>query len=190
MIAERFTSLIDAFRKTMGHHVVRHDLYGPLLLLLYGRVQRMAQRLARLYERWKTGTLPKPRPSRAGQPRTRKPLPEGHLREPRRFAWALKLTGMPCALAHSRFRLLLNEQEMKDFLRDCPQAGRLLRPFAHMVGMRLDEFEATPLRPPLRPEPERAPKPPKPARPKKQSLRDLRRAFPGRHFPQFAKITP
>jgi hypothetical protein len=160
MFETRFTSILAMLKKTMGNHVVRMDIYAPLSVLIWARLTRMCQRLERLVTQWRAGTLPKPRPSRAGQPRPAAAAAARPSGLPRNFAWLLRLTGITAAAAASQLRFLMTDDaEMRAFLADCPRGGRILRPLCHMLGMRLSEVELAPIRLPPRPRKPRAPKP-------------------------------
>ncbi len=161
MFETRFTGILTLLQKTMGHHVVRHDLYGPLLVLLWNRLSRTIRLFIRLAALWRAGALPKPRPSQAGK--ARKPVPAKPLKLPRNRTWLLKLSQLPAATAASQLRYLMNDEELRRFLAECPQAARLLRPLSQMLGMHPNEVELAPIRLPPRP---RKPRPPKPRKPR------------------------
>ena len=123
--------------------------------LLTQRLTRLAQRFRALFARYQAGTLPLPRPSRAGQPRQRSPEPR--LPAARGWIGAHIPAAAPCAgtIEH----LLHNETEMREFVSQAPQAGRLLRPLARMLGLTLPDWLRLP---PRAPKP-RAPRTPAPA---------------------------
>eukprot|EP01035_Chromulina_nebulosa_P011660 gene11660-biopygen9804 len=58
MFETRFTLILRLLQKTMGNHVVRHDLYGPLLILTWNRLSRTIRLFERLVTLWRAGTLP------------------------------------------------------------------------------------------------------------------------------------
>ena len=159
MFETRFTQTLKLLQTTMGNHVRRHDLHGPLLVLLWNRLSRTIRLFTRLATLWRAGTLPKPRPSRAG--RTRTPTPPKPLTIPRNRTWLIDLTRGPAALAAAGLRTLMTDAELCRFLAECPQARRLLRPIAQMLGMSPSEPELAPIRLPPR---ARKPRPPKPPR--------------------------
>jgi hypothetical protein len=174
MFETHFTGILNLLQRTIGNHVVRHDLYGPLLILVWGRLSRTIRLFTRLVALWRAGTLPKPRPSQAG--RTRKPAPPKPLKLPRNYTWLFKLSQQPAAAAASQLRFLMNDEELRRFLAECPQAGRLLRPLCRMLGMRPTEVELAPIRLPPRP---RKPRPPKPPREKRPPRFHTRRQIDG-----------
>jgi hypothetical protein len=163
MFETHFTGILRPLQKTMGNHVVRHDLHGPLLILVYSRLARTIRLFTRLVALWRAGALPAPRPSRAGE--TRKAAPAKPLKLPRNLTWFMDLVRYPAAAAASQLRFLMNDEELRRFLADCPQAGRLLRPLCQMLGMRKNEVELAPIRLPPRPRKPRPPKPPRAKRP-------------------------
>ncbi len=174
MFATDFTLILRLLQKTMGNHVVRHDLHGPVLVLLWNRLSRTIRLFERLVTLWRAGTLPKPRASRAGQSRPATAAKPVII--PRNFAWLLKLIGAPAAIAASHIRHWMNDEELKRFLADCPQAARLIRPVCHMIGMRPTEVELAPIRLPPRPRKPRPPRPPKPPRLRQTPARGFTRA--------------
>ncbi len=113
------------------------------------RLGRLAHRLRTLFARYESNTLPAPRPSRARIPQIRPPQP----RLPTRRGWigARIAAAAPCAGAIEH--LLHNTPQMRDFVQAAPQAGRLLRPLAHMLGVALPEYLRLPRR--LSPRPPR-----------------------------------
>ena len=122
-------------------------------LLLTHRINRIAQRFRALFARWQAGTLPAPRPSRAGTPSNRQP--ETQLPTSRGWINARIPAAAPCAGAVEY--LLHNIPDMQDFVQAAPQAGRLLRPLCRMLGLITPDY----LRLAARPKPQaKAPSPP------------------------------
>ncbi len=152
-------------------------LPGPVWELLYKRAERLRNRFTALFLRWQTNTLPKPKPkpqllsprARAGgagggllpctAPPEATPKP---LRLPRAFGWINKRIPEAAPPAGTLEDLLLNRaDEVQALLKDAPQAGRLLRPLAHALGVRAPAY----LKLPPRPRKPRPPRPPRPDRP-------------------------
>ena len=163
-IPERFHWFIQRLVKVISEQTnlaIRSGTLTTAMIALFTladtRLRRTAARLQQLYIRWRAGTLPKPRPSRAGQPRK----PRERIKEPVGKAWLLKLA-QPTAQYRSALEQLLADPEFIQFLRDAPQAGRLLRPLCRMLAI---EPTPEPLHIPGRHYP--PPRPPKPARPQK-----------------------
>ena len=147
--------------------------------LLTNRLARIAARFTALFARWKTNTLPAPRPSQAGRPYTAKPIP----RLPAQRGWvnARVPASAPCA---GMLEALLHDPELPKFLEQAPQAGRLLRPLCHAIGLPEPTWLKRPPRPkPIRPppaeppEPEAGQPPPTPFRPLQPYIRAAARAW-------------
>ena len=103
-----------------------------LLVAVWARIARMRTRLERLVALWRAGNLPKSRASRAGRvgaprgtPRLKFPTGPAWLAS---RVWAARPFGTQ--LAH-----YLSEEECVAFLAAVPQAGRILRPLLHMLGV-------------------------------------------------------
>src|SRR5262249_53376296 len=66
---------------------------------------------------------------------------------PRAFRWLQRMLPWSAAtLAAGTESLLWNYPEMKAFVADCPQAGRILRPMCTMAGLKPPEWLALPKR--------------------------------------------
>ncbi len=128
--AERFAQLIDALCRAVAAHGARHRLAGPILLLLWSRLRRMAARVARLAARLRLGTLPPAR--RPASPRPGGPPPR---RLPQGFAWVVRLVPEAASSA-SQLRHLLADPQMAALVEAAPSMGRLLRPLCRMLGVR------------------------------------------------------
>ena len=143
-------------------------LPGPVWTLLWFRLERLGNRLTRLYDHWQKGTLPKPRkttqrPKTARQPPPQipelpapgMPLVEAPKRLPRARGWITRRipeAGPSAGALHD----LLQTTNIQDFV----QAARLLRPLCHALGV----DQPTWLQLPPRPRPARKPRPAKPRR--------------------------
>jgi hypothetical protein len=125
-----------------------------LLILAYRHIGRLTERLLRLMEQWRTGTLPKPGKPRPGRPSH----PRKHPHLPMRRAWLRTLAGFNVSNQASGLRLLIASPEFAEFLAAAPQAARHLRPLWRIVT-------TDPPPPPIAPPP-RAPKPRLPPRPR------------------------
>jgi hypothetical protein len=129
-LATRFSLILAGLRAAIAPVAARDRARTALLVLLWGRLARSATRFERLFARWREGTLPKPRPSRAGQPTTRQPHP--HL--PANPAWLVAMARETAPMA-SQLQHLLAHPDITEFLAAAPQAGRILRPLCHMLGI-------------------------------------------------------
>ncbi len=123
----------------------RPPLPEPVWSLLYLRLGRMLARFHTLYEAWRAGTLPKPRTKRPARPHPHRPRPD--MRLPRAFAWVNHR--IPESAPPSGFlgQVLCNETDLQCFVAEVPQAGRLLRPLCHALGVRQPDWLKLPLRP-------------------------------------------
>ena len=148
---------------------VSRPLSGPLLVLLWTRLQHVSQRLAALAARAAAGraltrrrVAPLP-PARRVPPTPWVPPapwapPAPFPRLPSKFAWLVRL--VPEAACYgSQLRHLLTEPEMAALLAASPQARRLLRPLCRMLAV-APPAAVPPAKPPP---PDRMPDPPDPS---------------------------
>lgn len=126
--ADRFARLIEALCRSVAARGGR-GLAGPLAILLWGRLRRMAERFASLAARLRAGRLSADpatgRSGRSGPPP--RPLPRG-------VAWLIRLVP-EAAVSGSQLQHLLADPEMAEFIAAAPQIGRLLRPLCRMLGV-------------------------------------------------------
>ena len=188
-LADQMVRIVDVFLKTLTPEVGRRRLGGWLWGAIRNRVGRLSRRFCALYAMWKAGTLPEVRVSAAAPPPPEPPrsspgaMPhspvkgEGEGRValaadvamwkcpaslmPRALRWMQgMLPSSAATLAAGMDSLARNYPEMQDFVRECPQAGRVLRPLLRMAGLTAPEY----LRLPKRGR-DRAPAPPPPPPP-------------------------
>jgi hypothetical protein len=153
-------------------------LPGPVWTLLWFRLERLGNRLTRLYERWQQGTLPKPRPKTTRPKSVRKPPPQipefpvapgmpladAPTRLPRGHGWVTRRipeAGPSAGALHD----LLQQPHARDFIEAAPQAARLLRPLCRALGVDQPAWLQLPPRP-------RAPRKPRPPKPRRLKLTD------------------
>ena len=144
-----------SLRAAVANHSARERTRMPILVLAYYRIGRAAQRFQFLFARWQANTLPTPRPSRAGKPRKScaKPgFPTGR-------AWLAANRHDVCGFA-SQLQHLFSHPDLPAFLVAAPQAGRILRPLCHMLGIEPPPGATLPPRPPRPRKPRPAPAPP------------------------------
>ncbi len=159
-----------AFQARPTPNALPDEVWG----LFWNRLQRLSRRFTLLYQRWQSGTLPKPHPHRtrarpaAPQDANTAPPPTLPLRLPRSFGWvnhripeSAPPAGMLDAMLHQR------EGEVRAFLAAAPQAGRLLRPLCQALGVVQPDWLRLPPRP-------RRPRPPRPRRERPWRLDDPR----------------
>ena len=152
--AARFARLIAALCEAVGARVAgpgRPGLAGPLVILIWTRLKRMAERVARLAARAEAGTLPPPR-SRPATPRRTAAPP--YQRLPRGAAWLIRQVPA-AAFGAGQVEALLADPDMAALIAAAPQIGRTLRPLCHMLGVSLPPALRRP--PPASPSPLPAP---------------------------------
>ena len=176
-ISTRLLAILTTLRQAIAAYAVQQNraqavvwlgatAYSPIIppnaparlpdetwVLLTTRLNRMAARFSALFHRWRTKTLPAPRPSRAGRPYTAKPI----LRLSATRGWVnIRIpASAPCT---GQLETLLHDPEMPEFLAAAPQAGRILRPLCHALGLPEPHWLKRPARP-AKPRPPR-PNPP------------------------------
>ncbi len=166
---ERLVSILDGLCAAIAARGAGGVLTVPLLLLLWGRLRRMARRVSQLAGRIATGA----RPAARRRARPRPPRPPT-LRLPGGFAWVVPL--VPGAAAYGgQLQGLLADPVMAPLIAD-PLLRRLLNPLCQMLGV------PKPPKPPPPPPPTPPPSPrPAPAsRPPPAPERDSGREPAGR----------
>ncbi len=165
-------------RWIMAPHGDLPILPGPVWTLLWFRLERLANRLTRLYDRWQTNTLPKPRQTTQRPKTTQRPTPpqipelpapgmplvEAPTRLPRARGWITRRipeAGPSAGHLHD----LLQQPHIQEFVQAAPQAARLLRPLCHALGVDQPAWLQRPPRP-------RTPRKPRAPRPRRPSLND------------------
>lgn len=158
-LAWRFTAIITCLCAAIAARAAKQRALQPLILQLWGALRRRAGRFERLVARVQAGRLSASRP--ASRPPRRHRPPAAGPRLPRRFAWLVRLAP-ETAVFGSQLRALLADPETAALLEAAPQAGRLLRPFCRMLGVRPGPALAPALVPPRRDRPPRRGRPPRP----------------------------
>jgi hypothetical protein len=193
-LSESFSLLMLGLKAVIAEVAAPDRSRTAFLVVVWGRLSHMVVRFAKLYARWKAGTLPKargPRPPRAPReednekPRAKPPfhLPGGRM-------WLVRHVQKSAAFASQLRHLLATDPEIPAFLEACPQAGRILRPLCQALGVNLPAPYGVTIDHlvPIAAKP-RAPKPraPSPRRPRpsrsKPSARKLRPAHPAARLP-------
>jgi hypothetical protein len=128
--AERFAHIIGMLCDAITARGPGGVLPTPLLLLLWGRLRRMATRMTRAAARLAAGIPPPaPRP-RPASPRPSRPQP---LRLPRRFAWVV--VEVPGSAVYGHYlQALLADPKMAP-LAAVPSVRRMLNPLCQMLGV-------------------------------------------------------
>jgi hypothetical protein len=142
-LAERFAYFAEGLKKVLWAAGPKGLIAAPAWMLVFNRLNRMRVRFAALVARFLAGTLPAPRAARArpaAAARSEAPPPPPSV--PRRFGWLMwrkpDVPPLREAVAGWRFHLemMLEDAELKALLAAAPQAGRILRPLCHMLGIR------------------------------------------------------
>ena len=140
-------AIFATLRAAIGQVQTADRAHNARLFLVWARWGRTANRLVLLFERWVAGTLPKNRPSQAGVVRKARPKREpGAPVYPRGRGWLAngkwQVNAAAALLNHH-----LHTPAFQTFLREVPQAGRLLRPVLHLLSRDPPAVIALPARP-------------------------------------------
>jgi len=130
---EQFSLILIDLRAAIAVVAARERGLSALLLIVWGRVSRVAARIERLMALWRAGILPVVGVPRVGRiavvgvrVRTRIPSGRGWLAI---RAWEVRAFGSQ--LAH----LMATDAEFARFLAEVPAAARMLRPICRMVAV-------------------------------------------------------
>jgi len=149
-LAERFISFARGLLDVLVTAMRRNPMPQPIEILLGRRIYRMRNRFQALLARFRAGTLPPPRVRRPAAPR--------RADAPPRPAWPAELA--PRHLAEMLRRIpeagwtcrcfladiVHNDPEAPALVAASPHAGRLLRTFCRMLGIKLPPWLALPRR--------------------------------------------
>ena len=144
---DRFPLIIEDLCRAIAAHIARDRAAGPLIILAWNRVRRIAARFTRMAARARAGTLRAPRAtSRAARERSARrtadgpaPVPPAPAADrpvglPRHFGWLVGT--MPGTAAFgSQLQYLLTDPEMAALLTANPQLVRVLRPLCRMLAI-------------------------------------------------------
>ena len=133
---DRFALLIEALCASVAASHAR-GLAGPVIVLIWGRLRRMAARFAAAAIPAVSRRASRPARSRPAEcspalsrPRARDARP----RLPGGFGWLIRLS--PAAACHGgQLERLLADPEMAALLAATPRMGRLLRPLCRMLAV-------------------------------------------------------
>ena len=147
-LVSRFAWMMEWLSKMMAAEAHARRVDGPVTVAAWARFQRLGQRFAALAAQWQAGTLPEAKPMRvrAAVVRVAKP------RVPGLISWGVnwfrKLfpdTATP--LAGGLNQLVEGDADVKALAAATPEAGRILRPMCHMVGLKVPAYLRLPKRP-------------------------------------------
>ena len=154
-LADRFTWLFDGLCRVIGIDARKQRMEAALAWAIWHRVRALGDRLIALAERVRAGRLPRrsmrhgtsPRPSResgevreAGEPTVRGATsgpPAASL--PRAFGWVRRMLPETGQYAGA-LRFLLSDPETAALVEKAPEAGRILRPLCHLLGVQAPAF--------------------------------------------------
>ena len=150
-VSHRFGLVIDGLCRLVASRIAQERAAGPIIILIWNRLRRIAARFARLAADPGRRIGVKKRPLAAALPRP--PVARPALRWPRGLAWLMR--AVPgAAVFGSQLRHLLEDPEFAALLAAEPRISRLLRPLCRALAVE----------PPGAPTPP-DPKPPKTSRP-------------------------
>ena len=132
---DRFALLIEALCASVAASHAR-GLAGPVIVLIWGRLRRMAARFAAAAIPAIPGRASRPVPSSPAQsrPASSRPGADGRPRLPGGFGWLIRLS--PAAACHGgQLQRLLADPEMAALLAATPRMARVLRPLCRMLAV-------------------------------------------------------
>jgi hypothetical protein len=147
-LTDRFAWLFDGLCRAIGVDAQRQRMEAALAWAIWNRVRMLGDRLIALAERVRAGRVPRrrstrsdtsPRLSPQGGDLRRAERPRAVNLFPREFGWARRMlpeTGQYAGV----LRYLLRDPETMALLEKAPQAGRMLRPLCHLLGVQTPEF--------------------------------------------------
>jgi len=127
-----FVTIVFHLRAAIAARAARDRTLCVLLVAVWARIGRMCTRLERLVALWRAGKL-----TQARAPRRRQTIKPLHTKPayPAGPDWLL-VHVQDAAAYGSQLQHLVSGEECTAFLAACPQAGRILRPLLHMLGIR------------------------------------------------------
>jgi hypothetical protein len=144
-LTDRFAWLFDGLCKAIGVDAHSQRMEAALAWAIWNRVRLLGDRLIALAERVRAGRLPArrkstPRPGALPQREreTRRSVVEA-VRLPRGFGWVGRLLQEAAKYAGA-LQYMLRDPEMAALVEKAPQAGSMLRPLCHLLGVRPPGF--------------------------------------------------
>jgi hypothetical protein len=134
-VMEIFSHILGSLRTALAARAGRDRALAALVLVVWGRLGRMAQRFERLVAQWRARTLPLAQEPRAGgaRPGRERKTSDGP-RLPDGPGWLVGYV-RDVAVYGSQLEHFLSGEECKRFLAEVPQAGRIVRPLLRMLGV-------------------------------------------------------
>ena len=133
---DRFALLIEALCESVAASHAR-GLAGPVIVLIWGRLRRMAARFAAAARIPVAPRASRPARSSPAQsrPASSRPGADGRPRLPGGFGWLIRLS--PAAACHGgQLQRLLADPEMAALLAAAPRMARVLRPLCRMLAVK------------------------------------------------------
>ena len=137
LLGQRLYGTVEILREMIGRHAVRHRALAPLILMLWMRMCRLRNRFERLVLLWERDRLPASRAPGPARPRTPRPKPE--LRLPTAHGWLARLVNGTGGYG-DHIAALLDDPDTRALVTAHPAAGRVLRPWAKMLGFSLPDY--------------------------------------------------
>ncbi len=145
--ADRFTTLMGEICHVLNRYGAARFVAGPMLLLIFNRINRMARLFAGIAKRVGEGTISYELTKARGREAAVCPVEAGAVARvrparvpaayelPGHFGWLIKM--IPEAdLLSTDLRRLLQKPEMEALIFEAgPQLGRILRPLCMMLGV-------------------------------------------------------
>ena len=160
LLGQRLYGTVEILREMIGRHAVRHRALAPLILMLWMRMCRLRNRFERLVLLWERDRLPASRAPRLTPDEPRTPRPKPELRLPTAHGWLARLVNGTGGYG-DHIAALLDDPDTRALVTAHPAAGRVLRPWAKMLGFPLPDYLKLPprRRKPRAPRPRAEPKP-------------------------------
>jgi hypothetical protein len=144
-LADRFTWLLEGLLKVIGTDAHQRRMEAALAWAAWNRVRLLGERLIALIARARAGRLraarrtPHPDPPAQGG-RERSAADAAHQVLPRAFGWITR--ALPATVQWAGvLAWLLRDPEVAALVEKAPQqAGRILRPLCHLLGVKAPEF--------------------------------------------------
>ncbi len=138
-LAHTFSGLIDELCRTVAARSAADRGAGPMLILIFGRLRRLAARFASLAARVEAGMIQAgpPRPGRAAASANQRAGRKARL--PQSFAWLIRLVPGTAAYA-GQVQTLLADPQTAALVAAAPAAGRILRPLCRMLAVPLPDY--------------------------------------------------
>jgi hypothetical protein len=149
-LAERLEWLVEGLCKVFGAQAHKRGVEAALAWAVWNRVRVLGERLIALAERARSGRLRARAVRRDTSPRPSPQSGEGEVHEvggptraasvlPREFGWIRGLVPETAQFA-GVLSWLLRDPEMAALVGKTPQAGRILRPLCHLLGVKAPVF--------------------------------------------------